>query len=1072
MLTYSAFVIYGSLVPFDFHPLSLEKAWVLFQQTPFLQLGVESRADWVANGVLYAPLGFLGVRAFGGGHRPLSSALLALAYVSSLAFAVEFAQLFFPPRTVSQNDLLAECLGATVGVAASFWLGPWLAHWWHAWEKDPARLSRLAWQGYVVGYLLFCFFPFDFLLSRQEFLTKLASGNHAWLFALPETSFTSWLRAIMLLLIEAALTIPIGLAMVRGNTAKTIFFRGFAAGSIIGLLIEIGQLFIASGVSQGASLFSRALGVGLGAWLSTRWTRNYIEQWRNWISNHLHWLAPVYLGVLAFAAGWGSHPWIGWNRAWISWTELRFLPFYYHYFTTEAAALVSLGSIFVMYGPLAILVWSRSVRAGVAAVMAMVLAGFVEAGKLFMAEIHPDPTNILLAGVSVCLIVQALKYWERWHARVILATNESIDQNLAPPSDVELGEPAADMQGVAIKQSDRLWLGALLLAVLWASIGWPAYPVLVVGVLAAAVAATWWRPAAALAILPAAMPIFDLAPWSGRFYLDEFDLLCASCFGVAFMRERPPLFGKHLSGLTLVFMAMILCLTLAALRTCCAFSSLDMNSFASYHSPFNGLRILKGALWAWLFVALYRSLASKQPALARLFHAGQATGLLLTVAVVLWERMATVGMFDFSTEYRVTGPFSTMNKGGAYIECFLAVASAFVIVELASCRGRLKFWLGAVLLVLAGYATLVTYSRNGYAALAFALAVGIASAIATWRTLRHNYSMALPALFAMTLVLVAGGMALSGGYAHERLKASERDMGVRIAHWRAALDLRDDDIATSLLGVGLGRFPELHFWRSIQEQRAASFRLDAGNGNPFLRLAPGAPIYIEQIISPPAGEELELSINLRSNTATPPKLAVTLCRKTLLTSDECEQVEVKGIVARGFWQNQYATFPPLPDPASPLASTLPVKVSLVTPNDGPAVDVDNVTIRLPGKDQYFTRNGSFAKGMDNWFFATDVDPPWHIHNMPVALLFDLGWLGLAAALVLTVIAIVGGQRALRQGRVEGTAAFAGLLAFLASGSLNTLIDEPRFLWLWLVLTWICAWQGKRRKLQIETNVSA
>lgn len=41
--------------------------------------------------------------------------------------------------------------------------------------------------------------------------------------------------------------------------------------------------------------------------------------------------------------------------------------------------------------------------------------------------------------------------------------------------------------------------------------GWPAYSWLVLGVVAGAAAATWWRPAALLVILPAAMPVFDFA---------------------------------------------------------------------------------------------------------------------------------------------------------------------------------------------------------------------------------------------------------------------------------------------------------------------------------------------------------------------------------------------------------------------------------------------------------------------------------------------------------------------------------------------------------------------------------
>ena len=58
-LAYLAFVVYGSLVPLDFRPIPLDQAWLSFQQVPFLSLGVGSRADWVANGVLYVPLGFL-----------------------------------------------------------------------------------------------------------------------------------------------------------------------------------------------------------------------------------------------------------------------------------------------------------------------------------------------------------------------------------------------------------------------------------------------------------------------------------------------------------------------------------------------------------------------------------------------------------------------------------------------------------------------------------------------------------------------------------------------------------------------------------------------------------------------------------------------------------------------------------------------------------------------------------------------------------------------------------------------------------------------------------------------------
>ena len=65
LLAYAAFIIYGSLVPLDYRALPFDQAWDRFVHAPFLQLGLASRADWVANGVLYVPLGFLAVRMFG-----------------------------------------------------------------------------------------------------------------------------------------------------------------------------------------------------------------------------------------------------------------------------------------------------------------------------------------------------------------------------------------------------------------------------------------------------------------------------------------------------------------------------------------------------------------------------------------------------------------------------------------------------------------------------------------------------------------------------------------------------------------------------------------------------------------------------------------------------------------------------------------------------------------------------------------------------------------------------------------------------------------------------------------------
>jgi len=57
-LGYIVFVVYGSLVPLLYTPILWPMPGLSFKTSHFCKLGVESRADWVANGVLYVPVAF------------------------------------------------------------------------------------------------------------------------------------------------------------------------------------------------------------------------------------------------------------------------------------------------------------------------------------------------------------------------------------------------------------------------------------------------------------------------------------------------------------------------------------------------------------------------------------------------------------------------------------------------------------------------------------------------------------------------------------------------------------------------------------------------------------------------------------------------------------------------------------------------------------------------------------------------------------------------------------------------------------------------------------------------------
>ena len=140
--------------------------------------------------------------------------------------------------------------------------------------------------------------------------------------------------------------------------------------------------------------------------------------------------------------------------------------------------------------------------------------------------------------------------------------------------------------------------------------------------------------------------------------------------------------------------------------------------------------------------------------------------------------------------------------------------------------------------------------------------------------------------------------------------------------------------------------------------------------------------------------------------------------------------------------------PPAAGPAGPL-----LKLALATPADGPVLDVARVSLR-DGSGAELLANGDFRVGMDHWFFATDTDPPWHIHSLPVAVWFDQGAFGALAWALLVAVALVSALRGWRGAMGLRLAALPAAVAFLVSGALNTLIDEPRFLMLLLVCLWL------------------
>jgi hypothetical protein len=604
-----------------------------------------------------------------------------------------------------------------------------------------------------------------------------------------------------------------------------------------------------------------------------------------------------------------------------------------------------------------------------------------------------------------------------------------------------------------------LALSALLAAV---APGYPLGAVPLMLALAAYAALAIAAPRAPYLLLPALLPVLDLAPWTGRFFIDEFDLLLAVTFILAYCRPpAPPPEPQVRLGRRGVWLLGLFALSAgyAALDGIAPLRQLDLNAFTSYYSPFNGLRAAKGLFWALLaIVPLRRELARDYRLVHADFAAGMLAGVALAGCAVLLERLLFPGLFDFSSSYRVVGPFTAMHTGGAYIEGYFVLALPFVAWRALVCRGWAERTLALGVFCLGAYAMMVTYARGGYVALLIGMLI-LAALAPFLRTLllRRPQIVTLALLFGL-LTAVAVPVT-HGEFMRGRFSAASADLRSRTAQWAQAIGLMDTSARTMLLGMGAGRYPLLSAVTFQQGLPPAGYHLAAEGGNVFLHLGPGSPLYVEQIVS--AGPRRYRAVVLARAQGEHAALTVSLCEKWLLYSAGCVERRVKipqtggrwvefgfnldaGRLAQGRWPHR------------------PLKLALQASGDG-AVEIDRVALLADGRD--VLHNGGFAAGLDRWFFTVDRFETWHFENTWLQLYFEQGLLGLTLFVLLIAYTGLRAVRHVRDSDFPLPALVAAQGGFLALGMLDSLFDFPRLGLLFftlMIFTLLHAVPAKRR----------
>src|SRR5580658_3261316 len=216
LLLYALFVVYASIVPsplgFHFVPRDPQEVWHAFLATPFFNNGSDQRPDWIANLLMMVPLGLLATGAFGTGRHLAARVLgtvLALLLGIGFVLAVKYAQMYFPPRTVSLNYIIAQSIGVGLGVALLHPLraaAPRIAA-----ATDAASRLRLLLDAAILGFVVFALFPYDVALSAGDLAHRFAVLPST-LLALPNADRPIGLR-VVLLVATAIVAMPLGMRL-------------------------------------------------------------------------------------------------------------------------------------------------------------------------------------------------------------------------------------------------------------------------------------------------------------------------------------------------------------------------------------------------------------------------------------------------------------------------------------------------------------------------------------------------------------------------------------------------------------------------------------------------------------------------------------------------------------------------------------------------------------------------------------------------------------------------------------------------------------------------------------------
>ena len=549
----------------------------------------------------------------------------------------------------------------------------------------------------------------------------------------------------------------------------------------------------------------------------------------------------------------------------------------------------------------------------------------------------------------------------------------------------------------------------------------------------------WRQKAAWLVVIPAVLPAYDLAPWSGWLVVGEPDFFILATIAVMAVRH-PPARADFWPGLRAARFALPF---LACLAIGTQIGVLTPGPVGGSDNPYLGgwetVRLAWPCLAAIVLLGFARAHHRVHGDTMVWFGFGMVAGLAAVSLLAVAERLVFPGLLHLAQDYRVVGPFSSMHVGGGHIGAYIAFSLPFLNV----CLVHRRAWSMAVLPVvalLAAYALLVTFARTAYAAgMVGAMVAAFAPPVVIWLRRRKRGTLRMLASIVPLLIgLAAITVGLEDGPMGQRLRTVVPDLGARAANWTGGINLGDATLATRMFGMGLGSYPRVAALRLPANEGPSNYVLQDGGTGRSLVLRMKLPLYFGQKIQLAPGETYRL--RMRARALRPGRLGIVLCEKMLLYSQNCRGVG-QSVAPDWIDIDQALVAPGSREEVWSLARLRPLDLSFGL-QSGQEVEIAQISLTDPAGGEHIA-NGNFANGMARWIFTDDHHWSWRIFNQYLMTLFELGLIGALAALLLGIAGFMGAVRAISHGDAMAACLAPALAAIAVSFLFDAILEAPR-----------------------------